>query len=141
MTVDSPYAIQAIAEMSAPQIIREWERVHGAPAPAIAPSLLARDLAHRLQAEASGGVDKCLERRLHDLAMSSDERVVQECHRKALGHGTQLLREWGGQTHRVTVEADGRYAYAGTTWRSLSAIAYAITGAHWSGPRFFGTRA
>lgn len=140
MTIDCIYAIQAIAGMSALQIIQEWERVHGGPAPAIAPSLLARDLAHQMQIEASGGIDKRLERRLRDLAMSTDSGAAQASNRKTLGNGTQLLREWGGQTHRVTVEADGRYSYAGTTWRSLSAIAYAITGAHWSGPRFFGTR-
>lgn len=65
---------------------------------------------------------------------------MQAGRRKNLGHGTQLLREWGGQTHRVTVEAEGRYLYDGQTWSSLSAIARAITGARWSGPRFFGTR-
>ena len=142
MTTESNDAIEAIAGLSAPQIILEWERVHGVPAPAIAPSLLARDLAHRVQVEAAGGIDKRLERRLHDLVVSTDsDSTVQASHRKALGQGTQLLREWGGQTHRVTVEAEGRFTYAGKTWRSLSAVACAITGARWSGPRFFGTRA
>ena len=142
MTIESNDAIEAIAGMSAPQIILEWERVHGVTAPAIAPSLLARDLAHRVQVEAAGGIDKRLEHRLRDLVVLTDrDSAVHARHRKALGHGTQLLREWGGQTHRVTVEAEGRYTYAGETWRSLSAIAYAITGARWSGPRFFGTRA
>lgn len=141
MTIESNDAIKAIAGMSAPQIILEWERVHGIPAPAIAPRLLARDLAHKVQVEAAGGIDKRLERRLRELVVSTDsDSAVRASHCKALGDGTQLLREWGGQTHRVTVEAEGRYNYAGETWRSLSAIAYAITGARWSGPRFFGTR-
>ena len=56
MTIESNDAIKAIAGMSAPQIILEWERVHGIRAPAIAPSLLARDLAHRVQVEAAGGI-------------------------------------------------------------------------------------
>ena len=142
MTIESNDAIKAIAGMAAPQMILEWERVHGIRAPAIAPSLLARDLAHRVQVEAAGGIDKRHERRLRDLVVLADsDSAVQASHRKALGQGTQLLREWGGQTHRVTVEADGRYTYAGESWRSLSAIACAITGARWSGPRFFGTRA
>ena len=142
MTTESNDPIEAIAGMSATQIILEWERVHSIPAPAIAPSLLARDLAHRVQVEAAGGIDKRHERRLRDLVVLADsDSAVQASHRKALGQGTQLLREWGGQTHRVTVEADGRYTYAGESWRSLSAIACAITGARWSGPRFFGTRA
>ncbi len=134
-------SVEAIAGMTAAQIIAEWERVHGIPAPAIAPSLLARDLAHRAQVAAAGGIGKRLERRLHDLAGSTggDGTTLAEG-RRSLGHGTQILREWGGQTHRVTVETEGRYLYDGQTWSSLSAIARAITGTRWSGPRFFGTR-
>ncbi len=133
--------VAAIASMSASQTVQEWERVHGAPAPAIAPSLLARDLAHCVQVEAAGGIDRRLERRLRDLMGSKGgSSAAQGGGLKGLSHGTQILREWGGQTHRVTVEADGRYVYAGQRWRSLSAIAREITGARWSGPRFFGTR-
>lgn len=51
--------------------------------------------------------------------------------------GAQLLREWNGRTYRVIVTDDG-YEMDGRTYRSLSAIAKHITGAHWSGPRFFG---
>jgi hypothetical protein len=53
--------------------------------------------------------------------------------------GTQLLREWQGQTQRVTVKEEG-FEYNGTTYRSLSAIARRITGTAWSGPAFFGLR-
>ena len=134
-------AVEVITAMPASQIILEWERVHGVPAPTIAPSLLARDLAHRTQVAAAGGINKRLERRLDSLAESSGGNdAAQAGGRKALGHGTQILREWGGQTHRVTVEDEGRYHYNGQTWSSLSAIARSITGARWSGPRFFGTR-
>lgn len=51
--------------------------------------------------------------------------------------GTRLLRDWNGQTHAVDVTANG-YLYDGQQYRSLTAIARRITGAHWSGPRFFG---
>ena len=56
-----------------------------------------------------------------------------------LGHrpGTCLIREWQGQTHEVTV-LDTGYLWQGEKYRSLSRIAREITGAHWSGPRFFG---
>ncbi len=53
--------------------------------------------------------------------------------------GTRLIREWRGVTHAVLVHADG-YEWQGQKHRSLSLIARAITGAHWSGPRFFGLR-
>jgi Protein of unknown function (DUF2924) len=53
--------------------------------------------------------------------------------------GTRLLRERGGRTHTVIVLDDG-FAYDGERYRSLTEIARRITGAHWSGPRFFGLR-
>lgn len=51
--------------------------------------------------------------------------------------GARLLRDWNGRTHVIDVTENG-YLYDGTIYRSLSAIARRITGAHWSGPRFFG---
>ncbi len=50
-----------------------------------------------------------------------------------------MLREWKGKVHEVLILEDGRHAYAGKVWNSLSEIAREITGARWSGPRFFGT--
>jgi hypothetical protein len=47
------------------------------------------------------------------------------------------VREWRGRTHTVVVTEEG-FEFAGKTYSSLSKIAQAITGAHWSGPRFFG---
>jgi hypothetical protein len=55
----------------------------------------------------------------------------------ALRSGGRLLRDWNGVTHVVDVTADA-YLWQGERHRSLSAIAQSITGAHWSGPRFFG---
>jgi Protein of unknown function (DUF2924) len=51
--------------------------------------------------------------------------------------GARLVREWGGRTHTVTITEDG-FEYAGENYPSLTKIAQKITGAHWSGPRFFG---
>src|SRR3984893_2660258 len=48
-----------------------------------------------------------------------------------------VVREWRGRTHTVTITEDG-FEYAGTSYPSLTKIAKRITGAHWSGPRFFG---
>jgi Protein of unknown function (DUF2924) len=55
----------------------------------------------------------------------------------SLKPGARLMREWHGRTHTVTVTEDG-FEYAGTSYPSLTKIAQKITGAHWSGPRFFG---
>jgi hypothetical protein len=58
----------------------------------------------------------------------------------SLKPGARLVREWRGHTHTVTVTEDG-FEYAGTNYPSLTKIARKITGAHWSGPRFFGLQA
>jgi len=56
---------------------------------------------------------------------------------KLPSRGTRLVREWNGALHEVEVLEDG-YLWRGARHRSLSAIARAITGTKWSGPRFFG---
>jgi len=53
--------------------------------------------------------------------------------------GSELVRTWNRHTHRIVVLASG-FAYKGRTYRSLSEIAFAITGTKWNGPRFFGLR-
>ena len=59
------------------------------------------------------------------------------CHLGLAQPGARLVREWGGRTYTVTVTGDG-LEYAGENYPSLTKIAQKITGAHWSGPRFFG---
>lgn len=54
--------------------------------------------------------------------------------------GTRLIRSWGGTVHHVLVLENG-FEHDGRHYRSLSQIAHTITGAHWSGPRFFGLKA
>jgi hypothetical protein len=51
--------------------------------------------------------------------------------------GSRLIREWRGRTHTICVTDDG-FEFQGKTYRSLTKITFDITGAHWSGPRFFG---
>jgi hypothetical protein len=57
--------------------------------------------------------------------------------RRRLTPGARLVREWGGRTHFVDV-IEGGYVFEAKVYSSLTAIAGRITGAHWSGPRFFG---
>lgn len=58
---------------------------------------------------------------------------------RSLAPGTVIGREHGGTVHHVMVLTDG-FAWNGTTYRSLSEVAYAITGTRWNGPRFFGLK-
>jgi hypothetical protein len=99
--------------------------------------LMIRALANELQECAHGGPSTALRRRLQTMARelargtsSFDPGIVPKT-------GTTLVRQWGGHTHTVLVREDG-FEYEGQRYRSLTVIAERITGAHWSGPRFFG---
>ena len=59
--------------------------------------------------------------------------------RRQFKPGTVLVREYQGARHTVTVGREG-FEWQGRTYPSLSAIARAITGTAWSGPRFFAVR-
>ena len=92
--------------------------------------LLGRMIAWRLQERAFGGLDRESLKLLHAFARHGG------LPRRQLKAGTVLVRDYQGQRHTVTVTADG-FDWQGTTYCSLSAIARAITGTAWSGPRFF----
>ena len=68
-------------------------------------------------------------------AFAGDRLTAAEI--RKLTPGTRLVRDWHGVGHTITVLERG-FAYDGQTWASLTAIAKAITGAKWNGPRFFG---
>ena len=87
-------------------------------------------IAWRLQERAFGGLDHDSLAFLDRLARQSGSR------RRQLKPGTVLVREYQGQRHTVTVGREG-FDWEGTSYPSLSAIARAITGTAWSGPRFF----
>ena len=120
--------------------------------------LLFRVMAYRLQAEASGDLDRktvgLLARsgaaeKLTDNGSGtpgSDEQAESKissaravCEPLILKPGALLIREWRGWLERVTVVDDG-FVWNGTTYASLSAVAFAITGTKWNGHRFFGVR-
>ncbi|AEG49193.1 putative bacteriophage-related protein [Sphingobium chlorophenolicum L-1] len=126
--------VAALAAMKPTQLKMEWQRAHGAVPPPVAASLLARALAHDLQSAVQGGTGEKMRQRLRG---SGAGRAAPA---PALAAGTQLVREWGRESHHVLMEEKGRCSYRGQTFASLSALARHITGAHWSGPRFFGVK-
>jgi hypothetical protein len=122
-----------------------WHTVFRRAAPPRLPRhLLFRILAYRLQADQLGDLDADTRRVLDRIGSGSSEgigRLVAALNRSRteLRPGTLLTREWGGYLQRVMVLADG-FSWNGKTYRSLSKVAFAITGSHWNGPRFFGLR-
>jgi hypothetical protein len=119
----------------------QWRTAFGRNAPAHLPRhLVLRVLVYRLQADRWGDVDADTQRLLD--RSDSPEKAGQLAAgrpRSVLRPGTVLGREWNGDMHRVAVLAGG-FAWNGKTYPSLSKIAFAITGTHWNGPKFFGLR-
>ena len=116
----------------------EWRRLYRCEPPRISRDLLLRGIAYRRQELKHGGLGKTTRRKLKTLAkMFRTTGRVGPDPGLALKPGARLVREWHGRTHTVTVTEDG-FEYAGTSYASLTKIAKKITGAHWSGPRFFG---
>jgi hypothetical protein len=120
-----------------------WHTVFGRrPPPHLPRHLLFRILAYGLQANRLGDLDD-ESRRLLDRS-GSPEKAGQKAahlvrHFADVRPGTSLGREWNGRMQRVAVLAEG-FAWNDKTYSSLSKVAFAITGARWNGPRFFGLR-
>lgn len=115
-------------------LLAAWSDTFGAPAPkGISRTFLRRFLAFGIQARRTGGLAKQTIAALK----RSDAEGKPKAMAPALKPGGRLLREWNGVTHVIDV-TDAGFVWKGQCWRSLSAIAREITGAHWSGPRFFG---
>ena len=132
-----------LQDMPYPALKERWRSLYGTEPPAYKRAHMIRRLAYRIQELAYGG--------LADETKAELERIAEEDERQRQGAraqrrkpkstgplpGTRLVREWNGQRYEVTA-VEGGFEYAGRKYRSLSAIAKAITGAHWSGPQFFG---
>jgi hypothetical protein len=116
------------------ELRREWRRLHGMQAPkSLSRDLLLRGITYKIQERAFGGLSKSVLRKLSE----ASSNVVRQATPARVKVGTRLVREWNGQTHTVLVHAHG-VEWRGKLYRSLSVVAREITGAHWSGPRFFG---
>jgi len=116
----------------------EWRRFYHSEPPKISRDLLVLALGYRLQEIEHGGLSKSTRRKLQTIAKALRRTGrVGSTPSLSLKPGARLVRAWRGRAHTVTVTEDG-FEYAGTSYSSLTKIAGKITGAHWSGPRFFG---
>jgi len=101
---------------------------------------LENRIAYKLQERAFGALPPILRRKLEKIGETGivpNQKRAADCQ---LTPGTTLIRDHNGLTHRVTVLPDGSFDYQGQVYKSLSAIARAITGTPWSGPIFFGLK-
>jgi hypothetical protein len=124
-----------------PQLKQQWRDLFDTEPPPFNRRFLESRLAYRIQELAYGGLKPETIQRLEALAedLESDQPGQP---RRSAGRpfsGTQLVRDWQGTEHRVTV-VDGGFEYRGRPFKSLSAIARAITGTRWNGWTFFGLK-
>jgi len=132
---------ESLARLSAATIFElrgEWRRLHRAPPPMrLSRDLLMRGITYKLQERPLDGLSKSIIRKLERLNLDSEASDAQKpAPPISLKAGTRLVREWRGVTYTVLVHA----GWSGRRYRSLTIVAREITGAHWSGPRFFGLR-
>lgn len=136
-----PTDLERLLQMTKTELIAEFRSLYGSPPPRyIHRGLLLSAVAYQWQVRASGESDRALQRRLARLAEQLQRHGAITAERPSMKPGTQLLREWQGETHTVTVTEAG-YQYREEHFASLSAIARQITGTAWSGPVFFGLKA
>ena len=128
--------IARVRSLSGDALRRRWQSVFGrSPPDSLTPDLLRRMIAARVQEQAFGTLDRTTLKLLDGLARREGARTAE----RNLKIGTVLVRDYQGRRHTVTVEPDG-YVWEGNPYSSLSAIARAITGTAWSGPRFFAVK-
>lgn len=142
--------VATVGDLSRDELMVRWTKAYGCPPPkGIKRGLQERSAAWHQQASRLGGLSQ-MARRAIRTASSAPSRTGDGKKTNAaaalpasaalpvqLRPGTRLMREWNGRMHVVDVVDDG-FLFDGKSYRSLSAIARRITGAHWSGPRFFG---
>ncbi len=130
--------IGAIGYLSRMELVEQWTTIYRRPPPkGLSRRLMEDAAAYQVQARAFGGLRPSVRRKLSKRLGGGTEHAVAQENAKALTPGSRLMREWHGRTYWVDALDDG-FRCDGKHYRSLSQIACALTGARWSGPRFFG---
>lgn len=134
--------LAGLATMSPPRLRAEWRRLHRGQTLTVGltSSQLIRSIARRLQEKMFGGLPanrlRDLDRLAEQLDSDGELEMAGKC---SLKPGSQLVRHWHNKAYTVTVIDQG-FEFDGQLYSSLTQIARQITGAAWSGPRFFGLK-
>ena len=139
--IDISIELARLDSLTILELRQEWRRLHQTPPPMrLSRDLLLRGIAYKFQERVLGGLSKATLRKLQGSGSENSSSITKRRPRVSFKPGTRLVREWHGVTHTVVILADG-VEWRGQRYRSLSVVARQITGAHWSGPRFFGLKA
>lgn len=134
--------LTALKTTPTPKLKEQWRQLFESEPPAFNRRYLESRLAYRIQELAYGGLKPETVRRLEKLGEELDGGIKAKRQTRADVRpisGTRLIREYQGVEHCVTVRDDD-FEYQGRPYKSLSAIARAITGTQWNGVVFFGLK-
>ena len=143
--------IHQLLQLSTPELAAQYADVFGRTPRSRHRSFLERRIAWALQAEVEGGLNSETEDEISQLIEAHDPLQREATRARTSSRDSPLRRKvrprtrtvitrlYKGDIHEVTV-VQGGFAYNGHVFRSLSAVARHITGAHWNGPLFFGMR-
>jgi len=137
-----PARLAALKTTSTPDLKQQWRDLFDSEPPPFNRRYLESRLAYRIQELAYGGLKPETVKRLEALGEQLDggDRKKSRIRTDLMPiAGTRLIREWQGTEHLVTVTTDG-FDWQGRPYKSLSAIARAITGTRWNGWVFFGLK-
>lgn len=147
LITDLERAIAELADLKTPALQMKWRSVFGGEPPRkMRAGFLSRAIAYRVQEQVLGKLRPDTQKKLDRLALSlrrdqgddvGTRNSVTATPNRQLTPGTRLMREWNGATELVDVVEEG-FVWRGKSYRTLSAVAVAITGTKWSGPKFFG---
>ena len=134
--------LAGLSSLDHQELLDKWRVVYGTEPPfRIRNNFLIRGaIAYRLQEQALGGLKPATRRYLDKLLQDDTDSHKPSLPAVSIKSGTRLIRQWHGVTHEVVVMEEG-VPFNGKRYPSLSAVACAITGCKWSGPRFFGLTA
>ena len=136
--------LAALPGMATADLKQLWLRLYERDPPPYNRAYLEKRLAYRIQELAHGGLSDETRARLDALADGEERRAAKAARQKRRAEaplaGTRLVREWQGVEHQVTCLGDGGFEWQGRRYRSLSAVARAITGTQWNGWLFFGLK-
>jgi hypothetical protein len=139
MTESVAARVAALPKTPTPELKQMWRELFDGEPPGFSRNYLISRLAYRIQELAYGGLKPSTRTKLDALADTLDPKVARKRVVNGPVVGTQLIREWRGIEHKVTVLADG-FEWEGRRYKSLSAVARAITGTRWNGLTFFGVK-
>ena len=134
--------------MTTEDLRAQWSMLYNQDPPRFKRQFLIKHLAYRIQEIAYGGLgddtcrrmDELLDDAGYDALGRKVNKAVRRANKNTIVPGAIIKREWHGEQHEVIALAGGGFEYRGMPFRSLSAVARAITGTRWSGPLFFGLR-